>query len=257
MSKDIKKDLDDLLDGRRKFEIEFESGEVKEYYIGMPTAEDVRQADWEHAKEYNRAIREGIFTAAEMQDALTERGLIGPEYEEAGKELRVKMAEKLILMERETDKDKRVELAVEVANLREDIFRWNQRLTGPMACTCEQRADDTRTEYLTSAIVQDKAGNRVWETYKDFRAESDLAIQTKARFEVMMWMQGLESDFLDKTPENEILKQLLEETAQEAVERLPKELPEPADVESAPEKEAKTKGRRKKSSKPKSTEATE
>lgn len=224
--KELIKDVEDLLDGRRSFQIEFENGETKSYYIGMPTAEDVRQADWEHAKVYNRAIRDGVLTAAEMKDILEKRGLIGPEHEKAGEELRVKLAERLITMERENDKDERVKLAVEVANLREEIFQWNQRVTGPMATTCEQIADDARTAYLASAVVQDQAGKRIWETNEEFKTEPDLAVQTKARFEVMLWMQGLESDFLDKTPENQILRELLEEAAAESVERLPKELTE-------------------------------
>lgn len=215
MSSKVKEDIMDLLDGRRQFEIEFEEGVVKEYFIGTPTAEDVRQADWEHAKTYNRALKEGVFTVSEMMEILKARGIIGDDYDKAGEDLRVVLAEKVVEMERETDKDKRMELALEVARTREDVFQWNQRLSGPMASTCENMANDARVEYLTSAVIQDKEGNRIWKTYEDYKTEKDLAVQTKARFEVMLWLEGVESDFLDKAPENVVIKELMDVKALE------------------------------------------
>jgi len=236
--KETKVDLEDLLDGRRKFTIEMEDGEVKEYYIGMPSADMVKQADWEYTKTYNRALKEGVLTASEMREILKSRGIIGPEYEMKGEELKVALAEKIIEMERENDKDARIQLALDVANLREEIFMWNQSQTGPMASTAEQVSEDTRVEFLTSHIVQHKDGTRLWDSYEDFKKEPDIAVQAKARFEVLLWFQGLESDFLDKTPENLVLKEMLDEALekaeQEATKEAQKELPE-GDSIAAPE----------------------
>lgn len=212
MSSKVKEDIMDLLDGRRKFEIEVEEGVVKEYFIGTPNAEDVRQADWEHAKTYNRALKEGVFTVSEMMEILKARNIIGEDYDQAGDDLRVKLGEKVVEMERETDKDKRMELALQVARIRENIFQWNQRLSGPMASTCENMANDARVEYLTSAVIQDKDGKRIWPTYEDYKTEKDLAVQTKARFEVMLWLEGVESDFLDRAPENVVIRELMDVT---------------------------------------------
>lgn len=225
-TKETKVELEDLLDGRRKFTIEMENGEVKEYYIGMPTAAEVSRADWEYTKTYNKAIRDGVLTASEMREILKKRGIIGPEYEIQGEELKVSLAEKIVEMERETDKDVRIQIALDVANLREEIFLWNQSQTGPMASTCEQISEDSRVELLTSCIVQNKDGSPVWDSYEAYKTESDIAVQAKARFEVLLWFQGLESDFLDKTPENLVLKEMLDEAMEEAEKAAQKELPE-------------------------------
>jgi len=211
MSKEQKeKDITNLLDGRRKFEVELVEGVTKEFYIGVPTADDVRQADWEHAKTYNRALKEGVFTVSEMMEILKARKIIGEDYDEAGDDLRVSLAEDVLAMERETDKEKRMELAVKVARTRESVFQWNQRLSGPMASTCENMANDIRVEYLTSAVVQNKDGSRYWKSFDDYKVEKELVVQTKARFEVMLWLEGVESDFLDKAPENIVMRELMD-----------------------------------------------
>jgi len=209
MSKDVKKaDIMDLLDGRRKFEV-LQDGVTKEYYIGTPNAEEIRQADWEHAKRYNRALKEGIFTVAEMMEILKRRNIIGHDYDKTGEGLRAMLNEKIIEMERENDKEKRMQLALEVADMREDVFQWNQRLSSPLASTCENMANDARVEYITCSVVQNADGSKVWETFDDYKIETNLAFQTKARFEVMLWLEGVESDFLEKAPENVVMRELM------------------------------------------------
>jgi len=257
-SKNIEKDLQSLLDGRRKFEIEFEEGVATQYFIGMPTADQVRKADWEHAKVYNRALKEGVLTESEMRTILKERSIISDDHDLLGQELRIKLAEKLIEMERENDKEKRSILALDAAKLREEFFQWNQSITGPMSSTCEHMANEARTEFLTSAILQDNDGKPVWESYEDYCEEGDLVLQSKARFEVMLWMQGVESDFLENTPENLVLREMLEQATEEAEAESVKELPpaEAKDSEPAAPAEKKTK-RKKTTKKKKSSEKAE
>jgi hypothetical protein len=210
MSDKVKEEMASLLDGRRMFEIEYPDGVVKQYFIGVPTSEDIRQADWEEAKVYNRALKDGVFTAGEMLEILQARNIVGPEYERLGVDIKAKLAEKLVEMERELDEEKRVVLAITVSSIRDELFKWNQRMTGPMSNTCERLASDSKTEYLTSCIIQDKDGKRIWSSIEDYRKEKDIALQTKARFMVMLWLEGVEPDFLDRVPENLVLSQARE-----------------------------------------------
>lgn len=118
-----------------------------------------------------------------------------------------------------TTNEEKTALANEVARAREALFQWNQRLSGPMSNTCEQISDDTRLEYLTSCIIQSKDGNRVWPTYEDFLSSKDQTLTLKSRYEVMLFLQGYDSDFLDNTPEamaiKEVQTNLLEEAEKE------------------------------------------
>jgi len=151
-----------------------------------------------------------------MLEILKKRNIIGDDYDRIGDDLRVSLAEKIVQMERENDREERMKLALEVADLREEVFQWNQRLSSPLASTCENMANDARVEFITSAVVQDADGNRLWEDFEAYRGEKNLALQTKARFEVMLWLEGVESDFLEKAPENMVLKELMDADKLEA-----------------------------------------
>lgn len=245
--KEIEKTEDDL---RRSFEFALEE-ETETFFLEMPTSEQIRQAEWHYSKVYNKALVEGVTTTSEMMDILTKRGLYGPDYEKKLQELQVSIALKIAEMHGATDETKEA-LAMEVQQLRDQLYRWNQRLTGPLSNTCEQMADDAKTEYLTSVVVQDSDGECLWESYDDFISETNQALALKSRFEVLLWLQGLESDFLEKTPENKVLRDLSIQKAEEEA-RMAEESASPAQLESsdketpAPKKKKPAKARSRKS----------
>lgn len=241
-------------DERRKFL--GPDGET-EYFIAAPSAEDVRGADWQYSKIYTRSLTEGITTNAEMMDILMRRGIIGPEFEQRAKELAQILTDKVVALENAKSIEEKREVAIEVSQSREELFQWNQRLNGPMSNTCEQMADDSRLEYLTSCIVQKEDGSKVWDSYNTFLKEKSQALALRARFEVMLFLQGLESDFLDKTPEAMAMKEVEEdviEKAQEALKAVQAVMDEEAAEEAAEEvtePEAVSKPKRKKTTKKK------
>lgn len=205
------------IDDRRKFGSP--DGKVN-YYLATPTAEDIRGADWNYSKIYTRSLVEGITTAAEMMDILMRRGVIGPEFEQRQKELNNELAKRVLKLQEAGDMDEKQLLAMEVANLREELFNWNQRMNGPMSNTCEQIADDSRLEYLTSKIVEREDGTKVWDEYDDFLKEKNQALAIRSRFEVMLYLQGLESDFLEQTPEAIALREIESEVQRKAADAM-------------------------------------
>jgi len=200
-------------DNRRFF---YGPDEETKYFISVPTAEDIRGADWQYSKTFTQCLVEGITTSAEMMDILTRRGIIGPEFEQRANELSEKLATKIALLEQTDDMDVKRELSLEVARAREELFQWNQRLNGPMNNTAEQMSDDARLEYLTSAMVVDEKDNKVWEDYETYLKEKSQALALRARFEVMLYLQGLDSDFLDQTPEAQAMKEVEQDVLSKA-----------------------------------------
>lgn len=182
----------------------------KDYFIAAPSAKAIREADWVYSKVYTKALIEGIPTSSEMVDILKKRGVIGPEYDARAQELAESLNETLEAMVSATTEDEKKNLAMKASELRNDIFVWNQRFNGPLANTCEQMGDDARLEVLTSWVVEDEAGKRVWDTYESFIEDVDSALSSTAKLEVMLYLQGLDSDFLDKVPEAEMLRELEE-----------------------------------------------
>jgi len=193
---------------------------IDDYFIAPPSAEDIRGADWQYSKTYTKCLVEGITTNAEMTDILTRRGIIGPEFEKRANELASDLNEKLEQLGKAESMDDKRDLAIEVAAARDELFQWNQRLSGPMNNTCESISDDARLEYLTSCMVQIKDGSRVWESYDKFLKDRTNALPIKARFEVMLYLQGLESDFLDKTPEAVAMQEVQDKIIADAEEAI-------------------------------------
>ena len=193
---------------------------IEEYFIAAPNAEDIRGADWQYSKTYTKCLVEGITTSAEMMDILTRRGIIGPEFEKRANELAIDLNAKIERLETVEDLEEKQQVSIEVATAREELYQWNQRLSGPMNNTCESMADDARLEYLTSCMVQKKDGTRVWDSYDSFLTDRTNALPIKARFEVMLFLQGLDSDFLNQTPEAMAMKEVEDELISRAEEAI-------------------------------------
>jgi len=194
--------------------------ETEEYFIAPPSAEDIRGADWQYSKTYTKCLVEGITTSAEMTDILTRRGIIGPEFEKRANELALELNTKISKLDEIEDIDEKRQLSIGIAAAREELYQWNQRLNGPMNNTCESISDDARLEYLTSCMVQAKNGEKVWDSYDAFLTDRTNALPIKARFEVMLYLQGLDSDFLEHTPEAVAMKEIETEIMTKAEEAL-------------------------------------
>ena len=178
------------------------------YYINQPTASDIRDSDWNYSKTYSKSLVEGIYTSSEMNDILKKRGIIGPEYDKRAQELSDILESTLTNMYTLSTDGERKKAAEEAEKIRNDIFQWNHRLNGPMSNTCEQIADDAKLEFLTSRIVVSDKGELIWKDYDAFLNDSDPLLPARAKFEVMLYLQGLDSDFLDQVPEAVVLKDI-------------------------------------------------
>ncbi len=208
-------------DGLRKF---FNTNTDNDYFINSPTAEDIRGADWEYSKSYTKSLVAGITTTAEMTDILMRRGIIGPEFEQRSNELSTELAIKVESLSACETSEEKAEIAVQVAMAREELFQWNQRLNAPLGNTCEQISDDSRLEFLTSRLIVNSKGICTWEDYDQYLTEKEQSLAQQARFEVMLYLQGLDSDFLDSTPEAVAMRELEAEASIEAAKELVEEV---------------------------------
>lgn len=204
-------------DGLRSF---FNIRKDTTYYIAPPTAEDIRGADWEYSKSYTKSLVAGITTTAEMTDILMRRGIIGPEFEKRSNELATELSAKIDALQKTTNSQEKAELAYKVATSRDELFQWNQRLSAPLGNTCEQIADDARLEYLTSRLIVSDSGKRLWETFENYLNENEQSLSQQSRFETMLYLQGLDSKFLENTPEAVAMRELQEEASLQVVRDL-------------------------------------
>ena len=223
--------------------------ETTMYFISSPNAEVIRGADWVYSKTYTKCLQEGITTSAEMMDILMRRGIVGLEFEQRSAELTGILNERIIKLEGAETMEAKREAAIEVANTREELFQWNQRLNGPMSNTCEQIADDARLEFLTASMVIKEDGTNIWESYEKYLDEKSQALALRARFEIMLYLQGLDSDFLEKTPEAQAMREIETDLISKAEEALRAAQAVAEESEKVKEKPKKKRGRSKKKAK--------
>lgn len=216
------------------------------YFIAAPSADDIRGADWQYSKTYTKCLVEGITTSSEMMDILLRRGVVGSEYEQRQKELTDELALNVEKLRAAKTIDEKQQAALLVATARSELFNWNQRLNGPMSNTCEQIADDARLEYLASRIVQTVDGKKVWDEYSDFLTEKNQRLAMRARFEVMLYLQGLDSNFLDQTPEAVAIREIeaeIQRKASDILADIEKQTSKAGEVEEVEEADPKPKKR--------------
>lgn len=204
------KDVKAVLDSRREFVVTTD-GEDNSYFIAQPNAADIRKADWQYSKIYNQAIVDGFLTQAQMIDVLKEKGILSDDYADLVEKTRITLASELFKLDsilEDAPELEREAIALDVARLRDELFSLNQQVNGPMGNTCENLAEDARTEYLTSRVVQLEGGAHLWEDFDEYQNEDNSTLSIKARFEVMLWIQGLDSNFLENTPEQTTLRSI-------------------------------------------------
>lgn len=229
--------MSEKLESRRSFEYWREDDTVGKYYLGIPSSEQIRKADWHYSKMYNRALVEGVATSAEMEDILQKRGILGLEHERRRTEIELSLAAKTLELKAAGNDFDKEKLANEVAKLRDSLLQWNQRISGPMGHTCEGIADNAKTEYLTYAMAQKEDGTLVWPTYDDFIHEENQNLTIRAKYQVLLWLNGLASDFLDNIPESVALRELEEASRSRQGSQEVKQLSSSESAELLPEEE--------------------
>ena len=165
---------------------------------------------------------------------------IGPEFEQRSNELSIELSNKISALEDAASSEEKASLAYEVSKARDILFQWTQRLNQPMSNTCEQISDDARLEFLTSRLIVDENGVAIWSDYDKYLHEKEQSLAQQAKFEVMLYLQGLDSDFLDKTPEAVAMRELEAEASLNLAREL-SEITTEEVVEEAPVVEKKSK----------------
>jgi hypothetical protein len=235
MADKTKKDeqaLQDIFEDKRTF---IHDGE--KYFIDNAGIDEVRQADWFYSKTYNEALLAGVTTMAQMQDILEERDIIGKKYEEKRVALIKELDEGIAELNSAKTLDEKKVCAEKVEDVRNRLFRWNQRASSPMSNSVEQLAEDARIEYLTSAMVKDSNGDKVWESYDEYKTTSNPTLAMRSRYSVMLALQGLAENFLETTPEALARKEIEEaESTKEIEEAKPKAKVEEKEVKNSKKK---------------------
>ncbi len=208
-SKDAEDLLEDVVSGRRYFEIPG-YGKV---YLRPATVEETQEASLEYSKMFNKAIMEGIPVQDELEKLLISKGILEDEdaYDSAINKKRRELLQKEELLKKQPKskaKDKKViKLAKEVADLRNEIFSDQFKRRNLLSNSAEAKADEIRTAFLISkTAVNADTDEPVWNSFEEYLNETDLVKLSKINFEYLTFSYGLSSNYMYEFPEVSILE---------------------------------------------------
>jgi len=199
-----------------------EDGKVTEapYLLKQPPSKAVRDSKWRYSVVYNQALKEGLLTERQMTELLksSEDSDI---LEEGVSSLTSLYLEAGILQQQlseEEDFGTKRKLAEKLSDLRQEIFEEEASLRAPYNNTAEQRAEESRLEFLLFHMVYDTDGNKAWETEEDFEQEVDVVLIETAKTYLIYWMNDLPEDWQENLPETKVIREGLKKDLEEARE---------------------------------------
>lgn len=189
-----------------------ENGEVVIVVVKRPTNQQLKDADIQKAKVWNKAFKEGVMTKNEVEKLMKERGTWNDEKtakERQLTELILSLERKLYLGE-DGVKPKLSEgrkIAIEMKNKRVELRDLISERLSMDENTAEALADNARFDYLVYACAYDKdTDQRLFSSYDDYNSRGSSVEAIAAAQLLAKMVYNLDEDFENRLPENQFLK---------------------------------------------------
>jgi len=179
--------------------------------IKKPTNQQLKEADIQRAKAWNKAFKEGVMTKAEIDKVMRDRGL----WDDKKKELEESLTKQILDLEKRlyrgdvTSKPKLSDgrkIAIEMKNKRLQLRDLISERLAMDENTAESLADNARFDYLVYACAYNQETEEpLFSSYEDYNNRG-ASIEAVAAAQLLAQMvYNLDEDFEDKLPENKFL----------------------------------------------------
>lgn len=189
-----------------------ENGDEVTIVIRRPTNQQLKDADIQKAKVWNKAFKEGVMTKSEVEKLMIQRGTWGSEKSGRERQLTQEIIELERLLYRGDGKSKPKlsdgrKLAVEMKNKRMELRDLISERISMDENTAESLADNARFDYLVYACSYNgDTGERLFSSYEDYNSKGTTIEAITAAQLLAKMVYNLDEDFESKLPENEFLK---------------------------------------------------
>jgi len=184
---------------------EFEH-EGKKYTLTVPTAGDIREANFIYNKRFTEAINSGIYTRnklekeLESQDSDFFKDITASRTEILDE---IKNTEELLENDELQSKPEELEsLSTILAIYRNQLIQVEETVNNLYANTAEEIATDDKRSFLLFRILKNEDGSRVYKEYQDYLNEYSNSFLEKAKFEFLCWEYNLDRNWRENLPEN-------------------------------------------------------
>lgn len=195
--------------------VTLENGTVITVGVRKPTNDQLKEADVQKAKAWNKAFKEGVMTKNEVEKIMIERGT----WSEEKTKQEVKLTQEILELEKKlylgdgksSSKPKLSDgrrIAVEMKSKRLALRDLIAERLAMDENTAESLADNARFDYLVFACSFNADTNEpLFESYEDYNSKGANAEAVAAAQLLAQMVYNLDEEFENKLPENKFLKQ--------------------------------------------------
>ena len=212
---------------KREYEVTLSNEKTVKLSCREPNQKESQEAEFEYSKSFNKALMGGIMPQARLMDELVKNGIWSDEKDQEIEAQREKVIKLEDAFEKEKDEDRKKSIGEDLKEERQSLYSMRQAKSEMFAHSAEAKADSAQRDYLVAVVTKEAdTGRKVWKRFEDFQNEQDGGLLFRSTYEYLTFINGLDSDFMEKFPENQD-KESEEES--EKTEESPKEEPQPED----------------------------
>lgn len=177
-----------------KFAAEFKH-EEQHFKLLKPSSAVIREAKFIHSKTFTQSIKDGLFTRRKMESVLKTGDInVVDEYNARRNELLRLYTETRDIAEQNNNPDELISLVGLMAIYRDRLIQEDLSMNSILGNTADQVAEDDRINYLTSQLIVDAEGKKVWNTLDDFLQDTRYEFVEQCKYHVFCWSYSVDPE---------------------------------------------------------------
>jgi len=185
------------------FEFKFNDKVLK---MVKPSPKVIREAKMENTKSFTEAIKRGIYTKKKLELVL-KSGEINVIEDYIIK--RTELLNQYNLAKDQSELTNSPEELETYANLltiyKQRVIQEDLSMNNVFANTADQIAEEDKINFLTSELIVDEFGNKLWKSTEDFLNDNNFELLELCKYQVICWTYGLSPDATPVDPASEAL----------------------------------------------------
>jgi hypothetical protein len=178
---------------------EFQGNKFK---LVEPSAAVIKEARKRRGIKFVEAIKSGMFTKKELEDALIQRTPdLFLEINKLREEIVENITETEELLEGIDDPEQLESLSYVLIVYRAQLVEQEQSLKELYDSTAEEIADEEKSSFLVYSMLRDEEGNKLAEDYDTFMTDISFEFFDHCKYQLLCWEHNLDPDWQEKLPE--------------------------------------------------------
>ena len=182
--------------------------EDKVYVVKKPSQKEINSAKKFSSIKFREYVQDGMILRDELDRVLQDRNYWTEEKKKELKQVTEKIEANIEELKKKLSKEKKKEVAIQTKYLRVAFNILSSQQNEVFKHTVESRVDDDYFDFLVSERVFTESGEKVYASFDEYQERSTETLAIKAANKLAEMVYGLDPDWQEKLPENEILKEL-------------------------------------------------